>query len=84
MYIVFFSFSVTMFFCVLCVCVCVCMCVCVCVFKPFFLSKNSNYLSEPLKILKFGTNLMYDKLYRVKENKLPPSYHSLHKGCNVR
>ena len=64
---------------------CVCVCVCklfshqisrVCVCKLFFPSDFSGTTSP--RILKFGTNVGYGKLYCVKENQPPPAYHSLY------
>ena len=51
------------------------MCVCVC--KLFFPSKTSQKLLD-LRILKFGTNIRYDKLYCVFKNQTHMAYQSLY------
>ena len=43
----------------------------------FFSVKDFSGTTCP-RILKFGTNLRYVKLYCVKENQLPPAYHFLY------
>ena len=58
-------------------CVCVCVYVCVFVYVNFFFVKDFSGTTEP-RILKFGTNVGYNLLYCVRENQLPPPYHSLY------
>ena len=50
--------------------------ICVCVIFFFFV-KDFSETTAP-RILKFGTNVGYDSLYCVRENQLPPAYHSLY------
>ena len=58
----------------LCVSVCVCVCVCVCV--NFFFVKDFSGTTVP-RILKFGTNMGYNKLYCVSKNQPHMAYQSL-------
>ena len=48
--------------------------VCVCVLTFFFV-KDFSGTTVP-RILKFSTNVGYNLLYCVRENKPPPAYHS--------
>ena len=50
--------------------------VCMCVNVFFFVKDFSGTTAST--ILKFGTNVGYDLLYCVRENQLPPAYHSLY------
>ena len=53
----------------------VCVCVCVCV--NFFFVKDFSGTTVP-RILKFGTNIGYDKLYCVLKNQPHMAYQSLY------
>ena len=55
----------------------VCVCVCVHACELLFFVKDFSGTTTP-RILKFGTNVGYDKLYCIKENQPPPAYHSLY------
>ena len=59
-----------------CVCVCMCVCVCVCVCELFFV-KDFSETNVPM-ILKFGTNIGYDKVYCVLKNQPHMAYQSLY------
>ena len=56
-------------------CVCVCVCVSLCV--NFFFVKDFSGTTVP-RILKFGTNIGYNKLYRVLKNQPHMAYQSLY------
>ena len=58
-------------------CVCVLVCLCVCKRFFFFFVKDFSGTTAP-RFLKFGTNVGYDLLYCVKENRHVSTYHSLY------
>ena len=53
------------------------MCEFLCVCKLFFFIRDFSGTNS-LRILKYGTNVGYDLLYCVKENRPPGTYHSLY------